>query len=888
MIKRSVLQNKLNRNERLRVLFLNDVGFQYGAGLAQFRQIQSFLLMGHEVMALCWQKGGEPHIDIIPHKAEGAWKGIRELNHLHFENGYTKTEIVEEIIKEVQIVRPDIVIVGNLHNARWPLELFLGLYELDSLVIAYAHDCYLFTGRCAYPGDCRKYLSGCDDSCVTADEYPQLSPSEISEAWKLRRKIFCNQDGIPLATNSRWILRLAQKALKGLRYAEVVYLGVDERLFKPINGSLARRLLKIPENLFVIMCGAVNFSDRRKGGHFINEVASVMESEAFFLLFGMNAREYTSISSVGFVGDYRKMPLLYSSADLFLATSLEEAFGQTILEASACGRPVVAFGVSGVPEVARDGQNARLAKGISVDELVRSIRFFMDNPREREAFGKAGRSMVKAEFTLKKQGERWMHYLHHAAASLPEKRSNVSKFSKSLVSKRSLIKCSRFCIVTPCFNGEEFIDDAIISVITQAGFFTIHYHIQDGGSTDGSLEKLQQWEKRLCSGKFPKLCTNFKFTFDSGPDKGMYDAINKGFARFGVNHNDYMTWLNADDRLIQGTLATVAHLFDKFQDIKWLGGRSSLMDEKGSFRGLFDLNPYPRRSLRAGICDGRHWGFVMQEGTFWRGDLWKKVDGLREGLRLAGDFDLWRRFAEHEDYVVVDFPLAFHRRHPGQLSERLEAYHAEVDSVVDEKLRDSEWKRHENAAMFSDGMERYGYSGRVLRFNVSKIQWEVFEETYNCKALNSTAIVTPNSVNIAKPALFLDGIREREPAYAQFNLLAGARWIIKPFSTFTVEADETAMHQILLRCRNLFQGLRAKFLSGEEIFAKVEIPYTGHERDCLVMVKVPLKKGINALSLALASDYAPIDSLELWLLIISCEAVPVSGMDDCGFLTDVI
>jgi len=888
VIKRSVLQNKLNRNERLRVLFLNDVGFQYGAGLAQLRQVQSFLLMGHEVMALCWQKGAEPHIDIIPHKAEGVWEGIRELNQLHFENGYIKIEIIEEIIKEVQIVSPDIIIVGNLHGASWPLELFLELYELDSLVIAYAHDCYLVTGRCAYPGDCGKYLSGCDDSCATADEYPQLSPFEISEAWKLRRKIFCGQDGIPLATNSRWTLKLVQQALKGLRYAEVVYLGLDERLFKPINGSLARRLLEIPEDLFVIMSGAVSFSDRRKGVHFINEVASVMGSEAFFLLFGMNAKEYTSISSVGFVGDYRKMPLLYSSSDLFLATSLEEAFGQTILEASACGRPVVAFDVYGVPEVARNGQNARLAEGISANELVRSIRYFMDNPREREAFGKAGRSIVKAEFTLRKQGERWMHYLHNVAASLPEKRSSVSKFSKSLVSKRSLIKCPRFCIVNPCFNGEDFIDDAITSVITQAGLFTIHYHVQDGGSTDGTLEKLHQWEKRLCSGKFLQLCTNFKFTFDSEPDKGMYDAINKGFARFGVNHNDYMTWLNTDDRLIQGALATVAHLFDKFPDVKWLGGRPALMDEKGSFRGLFDLNPYPRRSLRAGICDGRHWGFVMQEGTFWYGELWQKVHGLREGLRLAGDFDLWRRFAEHEDYVVADFPMALHRKHPGQLSDRLEAYHAEVDSVVDEKLRDSEWKRHENAAMFSDLMERYGYSGRVLRFNVSKIQWEVFEETYNCKALNSTAIVTPSSVDIAKPALFLAGIREREPAYPQFNLLAGARWIIKPFSTFTIEADETAVHQIALRCRNLLQGLHAKFLSGDEMFAKVEIPYTGHERDCLVMVKVTLKQGTNALSLELLPDNAPNDPPELWLLVISCEAVPVPGMDDCGFLTDVI
>ena len=53
------VRDKIEHGERLRILFLNDVGFQYGAGLAQLRQVQSFLLMGHEVMGICWVTGGE-------------------------------------------------------------------------------------------------------------------------------------------------------------------------------------------------------------------------------------------------------------------------------------------------------------------------------------------------------------------------------------------------------------------------------------------------------------------------------------------------------------------------------------------------------------------------------------------------------------------------------------------------------------------------------------------------------------------------------------------------------------------------------------------------------------------------------------------------------------
>ena len=60
------IKHMIQHGKRLRVLFLNDLGFQYGAGIALLRQIQSFLLMGHEVMGLCWVQGEEGSIPFIP------------------------------------------------------------------------------------------------------------------------------------------------------------------------------------------------------------------------------------------------------------------------------------------------------------------------------------------------------------------------------------------------------------------------------------------------------------------------------------------------------------------------------------------------------------------------------------------------------------------------------------------------------------------------------------------------------------------------------------------------------------------------------------------------------------------------------------------------------
>lgn len=415
-MKTARIREKIRRGDRLRVLFLNDVGFQYGAGIAQLRQIQSFLLLGHEVRGICWTQGVlEDNITFIPRGAKGLWLGMRQLIEAHPDRGYDNTAIVKMIVQEAANHRPEVIIVGNLHGSKWALELFPELQNLGAIVVGYMHDCYLVTGRCAYPGSCSLYQVGCDESCPTADEYPVLAPKKIPAAWRLRREIFCGDTGIPLAANSTWTLEMARKSLQDMRFGRVVCYGLDERLFKPIDRLLARRLLGIPQESFVILGGAVNVNDRRKGGQIFKEIMAALSGRAQFLVFGAESGEMEGVYGTGLLRDYRKLPLLYSAADLFVGTSLEEAFGQTFCEASACAIPIVAFRVGGIPEIARDDINARLLDEIGFSPLLEEIELFMADSEKRKAFGQAGRSLVEKEFTLVRQAERWQQYLNAVA-----------------------------------------------------------------------------------------------------------------------------------------------------------------------------------------------------------------------------------------------------------------------------------------------------------------------------------------------------------------------------------------------------------------------------------------------------------------------------------------
>ncbi|MBA84787.1 MAG: hypothetical protein CML69_08625 [Rhodobacteraceae bacterium] len=245
-------------------------------------------------------------------------------------------------------------------------------------------------------------------------------------------------------------------------------------------------------------------------------------------------------------------------------------------------------------------------------------------------------------------------------------------------------------ITTPCLDSISTIDRTILSVATQAGDFFIRYHIQDGGSTDGTLDRLLWWQRRLASEGFPIQCLGIQFTFDSSPDKGMYDALCKGFDAMRIPANSFMTWINADDMLAQGALAFVINVERQFtpQQVSWIGGATSVIRDDTPL--LMSDNPIPKAAIKAGLCDGVHWNFLQQEGTFFRRWLWASIkpDQTIRPMKLAGDWNLWRLFAERSSLVQSKFVLGSFRIQEGQLSARLrEKYMAEIDSVIPEKTR---------------------------------------------------------------------------------------------------------------------------------------------------------------------------------------------------------
>lgn len=250
----------------------------------------------------------------------------------------------------------------------------------------------------------------------------------------------------------------------------------------------------------------------------------------------------------------------------------------------------------------------------------------------------------------------------------------------------------KITIVTPNFNQVDFLEETIVSVLSQ-GYPNLEYIIIDGGSTDGSLELIKKYEKQLAY-------------WVSEPDKGMYEAIQKGFDK---STGEIMAWINSDDMYHRNAFFTVAEIFSTLQSVNWLVGVSSLYDTKGR-----TVRVEHSRALCKFDFYAYDYFWIQQETCFWRRDLWEKVGStLTTTLRYAGDFDLWLRFFRFDElYVSSALVGGFRMRGENQLSvDHIDDYYGEVNSlIVNEPLTDETkliLKKYERIKKVHKFLKRY-------------------------------------------------------------------------------------------------------------------------------------------------------------------------------------
>jgi glycosyltransferase involved in cell wall biosynthesis len=221
----------------------------------------------------------------------------------------------------------------------------------------------------------------------------------------------------------------------------------------------------------------------------------------------------------------------------------------------------------------------------------------------------------------------------------------------------------KISIVTPSYNQGDFIEETILSVLEQ-NYPNLEYLIMDGGSTDQSVEIIKKYEKYLTY-------------WVSEKDRGMYEAIQKGFAK---TNGDIMAWLNSDDKYHPKAFSVVQEILAQFPEVNWLTGSPTLWDEAGRCVYIDKMPLWSKYNFYLGRV-----AWIQQESTFWRRSLWQQAGGsMNTTFRLAGDFELWMRFFRYDSIYVVNALIGgFRRRKSNQLTiEHLAEYKAEADTIL--------------------------------------------------------------------------------------------------------------------------------------------------------------------------------------------------------------
>ena len=214
---------------------------------------------------------------------------------------------------------------------------------------------------------------------------------------------------------------------------------------------------------------------------------------------------------------------------------------------------------------------------------------------------------------------------------------------------------SRFTVVTPNYNMGEFLEETIISILSNISDRD-EYYIIDGGSTDKSIEIIHKYSNRISG-------------WISERDHGYADAIAKGFS---MGAGRYLCWINSGDLLLKGALNQVEKLFHS-TDLDMIFGDDLYIDLSSRVIGF--SRGYCCNLRKSMIFGG--WT-PLQDACFWKRSIYESIGGIDPSLENAADFDLFARLAISGKTLYTPFTFSAFRAHEGQRSiKNRESYKAE-------------------------------------------------------------------------------------------------------------------------------------------------------------------------------------------------------------------
>jgi glycosyltransferase involved in cell wall biosynthesis len=333
---------------------------------------------------------------------------------------------------------PDIVHCHNLHGGYFDLRALPLLSRRAPLVLT-LHDAWLLSGHCAHSFECERWKIGCGH-CPDLRIYPAIGRDATAHNWRRKRGIF-SSCRMYVATPSRWLMAKVEQSLlaPAIGEARVIPHGINLQVFRPAPKSEARTILGLPQDSHIVLFTANRirqniFKDYQTMREAVARVAAAAtERPLIFLAVGDSGpSERIGQAEIRFV-HYQEDPAVvaryYQAADVYIHAARAEVWGLTITEALACGTPVVATAVGGIPEQVKalsvlSGVLSNRAWGrYSIDEatgfllplgdkegMAEGVQRLLKDDVLRHRLGANGAQDARSRFDLQRQAKAYLQW----------------------------------------------------------------------------------------------------------------------------------------------------------------------------------------------------------------------------------------------------------------------------------------------------------------------------------------------------------------------------------------------------------------------------------------------------------------------------------------------
>ena len=322
--------------------------------------------------------------------------------------------------------KPDILHLHNLHGSFFDLRALPWLSQQIPTIVT-LHDAWMLSGHCSHGFDCERWRTGCG-SCPDLTISPAIHRDATAYNWRRKRSIYA-QSRLNVVAPAQWLMDKAKDSMlaPAMVSARIIPHGIDLNTFRPGDRAQARVDLGLPPDATILLFAAKgirrniwkDYPTMRRAFEIVSRRSG--NKKLLFLALGDESpSEHIAENELRFIehcSDRHTMAKYYQAADIYVHGAKAEAWGLTITEAMACGLPVVASDVGGIPDQVVEGQSGFLVPVGDADQMAERMESLVRDKAVREDMGRWACKRAHDEFGLSTMTDNYLKFYEDVIAT---------------------------------------------------------------------------------------------------------------------------------------------------------------------------------------------------------------------------------------------------------------------------------------------------------------------------------------------------------------------------------------------------------------------------------------------------------------------------------------